>query len=86
MAKTIVGIKSTVKDGKKSFNVYYTEPFADYETQQPSSVQGMKVGVEWTNRVDCDFLKPGDVVNFAYDKGYQDRAVLTGITLEKPTK
>ena len=83
MAKIIQGVKTIVKDGKTSYNVYFSEPFADWESDGANTCLGMKCDVEWTNRVDCGFLKVGDEVEFQYDKGFQGKAVLSGIQLVK---
>lgn len=83
MAK-IVGVRETVKDGNRSFTVYYTEAFEDWEAGENSTVNGVKCGNEWTNRVDCGFLKPGDEVEFSYAKGFQGKAVLNDIKVLKP--
>lgn len=83
MAKTIVGVRKSVKDGKTSYNVYYTEPFEDWEATNGSEVSGLKCGNEWTNRVDCGFLKPGDQVDFSYQKGFQGMAVLSDVKVIK---
>jgi hypothetical protein len=85
MSKTIVGVKKTTKDGKTSYTLCYTEPFADWESADGNTALGLKCGSEWT-RVDCEFVKPGDVVDFVYDKGFQDKAILVDVVLKKTSK
>ena len=65
----IVGIVPNEKNGKVSYSIYGVTPFEDYETERGG--MGMKSIQEWTNRVDCSVLKPGDIVrvmvNDAFD-------------------
>lgn len=79
----IVGITKREKDGKVSYILHGITPFEDWESE--NSV-GSKVISEWTNRVDCSSLKPGDVVALSYTKGYQGAAVLNNITLVEKAK
>ena len=79
----IVGICKREKDGKVSFIIYGITPFEEWEA---SNSIGVKVISEWTNRVDCSSLKPGDIVKFSYIKGYQDKAVLDNITVVEKAK
>lgn len=79
MVAKVLGWRESVKDGKRSFNLYYETDFEDWEGQSPNRVLGTKCEVEWTNRVDCSFLKPGDKIELSYGKGYQGRAVLNDV-------
>lgn len=79
----IVGVVKREKDGKVSYSIYGVTPFEDWES---ANSIGMKVVSEWTNRVDCSSLKPGDIVQFSYAKGYQNTAVLNNITIVEKSK
>ena len=79
----IVGIMKRVKDGNVSWTIHGITPFEDWEME--NSV-GYKTISEWTNRVDCSSLKPGDIVSFVYSKGFQNMAVLSNITILEKAK
>lgn len=79
----IVGVVKREKDGKVSYTIHGVTPFEDWESE--NSI-GMKVVSEWTNRVDCSHLKPGDIVQLFYTKGYQGSAVLNNIILVEKSK
>lgn len=80
----IVGIAPYQKDGKVSYNIYGVTPYSPYEVE--NGAIGEKVVKEWTNRIDCSILKPGDIVEFSYAKGFRDMAVLNNITVVTPAK
>ncbi|MBQ8527252.1 MAG: hypothetical protein IJ429_02145 [Lachnospiraceae bacterium] len=80
----ITGIVPNEKNGKKSFTIYGITPLEPYEAERGGT--GMKVVQEWTNRIDCSMLKPDDIVEFSYSKGFQNTAVLSNITVVAPAK
>ena len=79
----IVGIQKREKDGNVSWTIHGLTPFEDWES---SNSVGTKVISEWTNRVDCTVLKPGDIVEFQYAKGFQGAAVLSNIRIIEEAK
>lgn len=79
----IVGIQKREKDGKTSWILHGITPFEDWEV---TNSVGEKVISEWTNRVDCTVLKPGDIVEFQYAKGFQGAAVLSNIRIVEKAK
>lgn len=82
--QTIIGVikRTSEKTGKTSYTYYFQEPFSEYETRSSDSASGFKTGSEFSY---TEFnVKPGDVCAFSYSKGFQDRAVLDGITVVKP--
>lgn len=79
----ILGIKKTEKEDKVSFSLYGETPFEDWEA---GNSVGTKVVQEWTNRVDLSYLKPGDVVQLWYVKGFQGAAVLNNVTVVSQAK
>lgn len=79
----IVGINKRVKDGNTSWTIHGVTPYEDWESE---NAVGCKVVSEWTNRVDCSILKPGDIVQFQYAKGFQNMAVLSNIIIVEKAK
>lgn len=82
MKVQIVGIqKGQSRNGRSFSNIYFTKEFTPYEVENSGSCMGLKVGTEFTYvDVNC---KPGDVCEFSYEPGYQDKATLTNITVLK---
>lgn len=81
----IIGIKRTPssKNPQQLYhNYYYTAPHSAYDLEHATDIQGISCGVEFS-MVDIG-CKVGDEVEFRYDKGYQDKAVLVGCTMIKP--
>lgn len=76
----VVGISPYEKDGKRSYNLHLVGYFNDYNVEQGAS--GLEVQTEWT-RLDCGFLRIGDVVELQYTKGFQGKAVLSNIKVIK---
>ncbi len=80
---TIIGVKKGQykgRDGvmKNSFNYYGVKDFSarDLET---SDCEGQVVVQEWSS---VDFsVRPGDVVRFIYEPGFQDKATLVDVEL-----
>lgn len=81
---TILGIQRAEKDGKVNSNIFYSEPFEDWQ-KEGSACFGFRTGSEFT-RLDTSNLVVGDVVEFAYKRGFQGKAVLSGFTVIKPYK
>ena len=81
MKVQIVGVQNgQSKNGRVFKNIYFTKEFSQYEVQNGSCV-GYKVASEFTYLdVQC---KPGDVCEFTYEPGYQDKATLTNVTVLK---
>lgn len=82
MRVTIVGIKKAQykRDGamKSSYNYYGTKDFTRYE-QENAECEGQAVVSEWSG---VDFnVHPGDVVDFIYEPGFQDKATLVDIQM-----
>ena len=76
--KKVIGIKTTVKDDKKSFNIFLTEPFEEYEINA-GGCDGIKTSAIFTYR---DYsLKVGDNVTVSYDQGFGGKAFLSDISV-----
>lgn len=80
----IIGIKvtSSSKDPSKVYRTYYfTGNYSSYELEH-FNVQGKTCGSENTSLdLNCQL---GDEVEFVYQKGFQDKAVLVGCNIVKP--
>lgn len=74
----VVGVSSYEKDGRKSYTIHGISPFEDWESN--NSI-GMKVVNEWTNRVDLSEIKPGQIVQPIYGKGYQGKAIILDVAI-----
>ncbi len=75
----ILGKSTYTKDGVTSTTLYFKTPFKDFEISgEGRSADGFKVGHEWT-RLDCSSVKVGESYDFAYEKGFQDKAQLSAI-------
>lgn len=87
MRVTLVGVKRSEykKDGvmKSSYNYYGTKDFTRYD-QESAECDGKCVVSEWSS-VDFNVF-PGDVVDFIYEPGYQDKATLVDIQLIAPAR
>ena len=85
MSVVIVGIKRTLSSKNKEVmyhNYYYEEPFSDYDKEHAEHLEGRSCGVEFSTKdIGC---KVGDEVEFQYQKGFQDKAVLSGCRIIKP--
>lgn len=80
-AARIVGIRisPSSKDRRTLYyNYYFTTDFTEYDYEN-SEVQGVCSGVEFaTVDIGCQV---GDLVEFKYRRGFQDRAQLIGCTI-----
>lgn len=76
MKVTIVGVRQSESKGRKAYNYFGLKDFTDYEIENSKCVGQMVVSeFSYTNFN----LKPGDVVEFDYEPGFQGRATLTGV-------
>lgn len=81
----IIGIKKqpSSKNPDVIYHTYfYTSQFSDYDLEHAQVIQGVSCGSEFAN-VDIG-CQVGDEVEFAYTKGFQDKAVLVGCRIVKP--
>ena len=83
MRVEIVGVRKSESKGKNAFNYYGLKDFTDYEKQN-SDCDGKAVVSEFSY---MDFnLRPGDVVEFDYEPGFQGRASLVNVRMVTPSK
>ena len=69
--------KVTTKTGRKWNTYYFICDFADYEKENSEECLGSCVLIEGSG---IDFVvNVGDVCELTYAKGFQDKAVLSGI-------
>lgn len=80
----IVGIKQMLKKDTKDqyyYNLYYTQPFSQYDVDNAVNLSGVCVGIEFARE---DYgVHVGDEVEFLYTKGFQDKAYLAGVKVVK---
>ncbi len=86
MNATVIGVRLTENKEKNTVatTVYYSTPFSAYETESAKEIYGLKVGSEYI-RGEVKTV-PGDEVIFAYERGFGDKAVCTGLQVVKPVK
>lgn len=83
MKVTIVGVKKSVykgKDGqmKSGYNYCGLKDFTSYEMES-ADCEGQDIIREWSS---VDFnVHVGDVVEFIYEPGYQDKAMLVDVRM-----
>ena len=79
----VIGKKEVrTKAGRAFYNYYLARPFTPYENDNAVLALGRAVEVEGSGQ---NFeVKPGDIVELSYSKGYQDKATLSGMTVVKP--
>lgn len=88
MQVTIVGVKKSEYTGKDNkpkvgYNYSGTKSFTRYE-QENSVCVGSDVIREFSS---IDFgVIPGDIVEFVYEPGYQDKAILVDIKVLTPAE
>lgn len=81
MRVTIIGVKASEYKGKdnqmkRGYNICGLKDYTRYEMEN-SDCEGQDVVREWTN---VDFnVHPGDVVDFIYEPGFQDKATLVDV-------
>lgn len=78
MTYTLLGRKTvTTKTGRKWYTYYFSTEFTDYEKENSEQCLGSSVLIEGSG---TDFVvNLGDVCELSYAKGFQDKAVLSGI-------
>ena len=81
----ILGIKVTPSSKNKDvhyFTYFYQGEYSDYDKEHAVDLSGKPCGSEFsTVDIGCNV---GDIVEFKYIKGYQDKAQLVGCTVVKP--
>lgn len=78
MKVTIVGVKKSESKGRKVFTYAGLKEYTPYE-QNNAECEGQDVISEFSF---IDFnLHAGDVVDFEYEPGFQQRATLTGVRM-----
>lgn len=77
----VVGLYSTIRDGKSSNTVSYLRPFEDWQAER-GTVSGLCAETEFT-RMDCSGLHVGDVARLIYQKGFKGKAELAGYTVTR---
>ena len=78
----VIGVqKVKTKAGKDFYNYFLARPFTDYESSNSECI-GRAVDVEGTGLE--FFVKPGDLVELSYTKGFQGKATLSGMNVVKP--
>lgn len=81
MKVTIVGIKKAkTKSGREFCQYYFSKNFTDYEMEN-SDCAGLTVGSEFSYK---DYkLHPGDVCDFQYEPGFDNKATLADVAVLK---
>lgn len=74
----LVGIVTTLKDGKSGNRLILVSDFSDYLTTTSTRCEGVDATIEFT-RLDCSNLQVGDSVELQYTRGFQGKAQLVGI-------
>ena len=83
MKAKVIGIRKSENQETKvvSSNLFLQIPFSDWESESALECTGFKVLSEYIRKpVDC---KPGDEVDLVYEKGFQDKAILTEVVVTK---
>lgn len=74
--------KVKTKAGRDFYEYYFSRPFSQYENDNAVECLGNAVETEGCS---SDLpMKPGDIVELVFSKGYQGKAVLSGINMIKP--
>ena len=83
MKVTILGIKKAqTKNGRDFWQYYFKKDFTDYDLNN-SECEGEMVGSEFSYK---DYiLRVGDVCDFQYEPGFNDRATLSDVVVLKDT-
>lgn len=67
---------------KEASTLYFTQPFSNYESNREGmEALGSKVGQAFFPKV-LD-AKPGDTVDLVYEPGFQDKATLVDVVVQK---
>lgn len=85
MTAILIGRKGTTSKntGKKYFSYYFMTEFNNYELENADCL-GHSIIIENTS-LDFNAVSIGDECELVYGKGFQDKAVLTGIKVVKPS-
>lgn len=83
MQGKVIGIRKSENPETKvvSTNIFVAIPFSQWESENSLECSGEKIAVEFI-RKDIN-AKPGDIVNLEYEKGFQDKAVCSEVTVLK---
>lgn len=73
---------TTTKKGNDFYTYFLKRPFNAYESEHSKMCIGM--AVETVGSFTDFAVKPDDVVNLLYTKGYQDKAILSDIIVIDP--
>lgn len=86
MKATVLGTRviDNKTRGTVSTLVYFSTAFSEYECDSANSVSGVKTGNEYIRGEVA--VSVGDEVVFLYEKGFQDKAVCSGLEVVKPFK
>lgn len=81
MKVTILGIKKAqTKNGRDFWQYYFKKDFTDYDLNN-SECMGEQVGSEFSYK---DYtLRVGDVCDFQYEPGFNDKATLSDVVVLK---
>lgn len=81
MKVTIVGVKNAqTKSGRDFWEYYYQKNFTDYDLDN-AECSGLTVGSEFSYK---DYgLRPGQICEFQYEPGFNDKATLTNVEVLK---
>lgn len=74
----IIGLVTTVKDGKMGTRLIMVSDFSDYVATNSTRCEGVDAIIEYT-RLDCSNLCIGDTVELFYNRGFKNLAQLVGI-------
>lgn len=81
----VLGIRKSTKNGRQGTVIYFTTPFEEWEVSGSDSCEGFKTTSEFTYdpSIIPATLKLNDIVTLQYRKGFQNSAVLSGMTIVK---
>ncbi len=86
MSCTVMGFRviENKEKGTVATMVYYTTDFSDYEKNSAEDISGVKTAGEYIRGLVN--VNVGDEVRFVYEKGFQDKAVCTGLEVTQSFK
>ncbi len=84
MKAKVIGVRVSENAETKviSSNLFVMIPFSEWESNSAKECFGHKVASEYI-RKDLSDIKPNDEVDLVYEKGFQDKAVLTDVVVTK---
>lgn len=78
---TILGIRTAQSKKGTIYSVLYLSvPFNDYEQKSAVRCEGSSVITEYVGTLDVSSLEVGDSIRLLYSKGYEGKAVISGIS------